>query len=129
MFTFLLFQVINITSLIILTIRPSNDHAYMAGWYLNYNGALSTMLICSWASQHLEAEPELRTVMFASGTIVAYLLSAFVPLAAFPASEAPNWRIGAKLYLGFAIFAVPMFIAMHFGFRWEQRRKARALSK
>ncbi|KAJ4412438.1 hypothetical protein N0V82_008793 [Gnomoniopsis sp. IMI 355080] len=125
----LLHSVINITSLIILTIRPSNEHAYMAGWYLNYNGALSTMLVCSWASQHLEAEPELRTVMFATGTVVAYLLSAFVPLAAYPASEAPNWRIGAKLYLGFAIFAVPVFVAMHFGFRWEQRRKTRALNK
>ncbi|KAJ4393502.1 hypothetical protein N0V93_002714 [Gnomoniopsis smithogilvyi] len=124
----LLHSVINITSLVILTIRPSNEHAYMAGWYLNYNGALSTMLICSWASQHLEGEPELRTVMFASGTIVAYLLSAFVPLAAYPASQAPNWRIGAKLYLGFAIFAVPVFVAMHFGFRWEQRRKTRAIN-
>lgn len=65
--------------------------------------------------------------MFASGTIVAYLLSAFVPLATFPASEAPHWRIGAKLYLGFAVFAVPVFIALHFGFKWERKRKARSL--
>lgn len=117
---------INITSLVILTVRPSNEHAYMAGWYLNYNGALSTMLLCSWASQNLEGEPEVRTVMFASGTVVAYILSALVPLAAFPASEAPNWRIGAKLYLAFAIFAVPVFIALHFGFNWERRKKARS---
>lgn len=119
-------QVINITSLVILTIRPSNEHAYMAGWYLNYNGACSTMLLCSWASQNLEEQPEVRTVMFASGTVVAYILSAFVPLAAYPASEAPNWRIGAKLYLAFAIFAVPVFIALHFGFKWEQGKKAKS---
>lgn len=31
-------QVINITSLIILIIRPENQSAYMAGWYLNYVG-------------------------------------------------------------------------------------------
>ncbi|KAJ5353770.1 Major facilitator superfamily domain general substrate transporter [Penicillium brevicompactum] len=37
---FLLLQsVISITSLIILIIRPGNEHAYMAGWYLNYVGA------------------------------------------------------------------------------------------
>lgn len=90
---------------------------------------MSTMLICSWAIQNLEDQPEVRTVMFASGTVMAYLLSAFLPLATFPASEAPNWRIGAKLYLGFAVAAVPFFIAMHFGFRWEQRRKARNMIK
>ncbi|KAJ5783421.1 uncharacterized protein N7518_009098 [Penicillium psychrosexuale] len=35
----LLHSVINITSLIILIIRPANEHAYMVGWYMNYIGA------------------------------------------------------------------------------------------
>jgi hypothetical protein len=30
---------INITSLIILIIRPESESAYMAGWYMNYVGA------------------------------------------------------------------------------------------
>lgn len=62
--------------------------------------------------------------MSSAGTVVAYLQSVFVPLAAFPASEAPNWRIGAKMYLGFAVAVVPLYISMHFVFRWEQRKKA-----
>ncbi|KAJ5978089.1 hypothetical protein N7501_001431 [Penicillium viridicatum] len=35
----LLHSVINITSLIILIIRPESESAYMAGWYMNYVGA------------------------------------------------------------------------------------------
>ncbi|GAD96129.1 hypothetical protein NECHADRAFT_87447, partial [Paecilomyces variotii No. 5] len=37
---FLMFHsAISITSLAILIVRPSNQHTYMAGWYLNYLGA------------------------------------------------------------------------------------------
>ncbi|KAJ5508489.1 hypothetical protein N7527_010632 [Penicillium freii] len=35
----LLHSVVNITSLIILIIRPESESAYMAGWYMNYVGA------------------------------------------------------------------------------------------
>ncbi|KAJ5757737.1 uncharacterized protein N7511_006431 [Penicillium nucicola] len=35
----LLHSTINITSLIILIIRPASESAYMAGWYMNYAGA------------------------------------------------------------------------------------------
>lgn len=84
------------------------------------------MLLCSWAATHLQQEPEVRTVLFASGTILAYLLNAFVPLAAFPASQAPNWHIGAKLYLGFAVTSAVLFVAIHFAFRydkWAEKRQ------
>lgn len=84
------------------------------------------MLLCSWAATHLQQEPEVRTVLFASGTILAYLLNAFVPLAAFPASQAPNWHIGAKLYLGFAVTSAVLFVAIHFAFRydkWTEKRQ------
>ncbi|KAL4812680.1 major facilitator superfamily domain-containing protein [Aspergillus spinulosporus] len=122
----LLHSVINITSLIILIIQPANEQAHMAGYYLNYMGAVSLMLLCSWASTHLQDEPEARTILFASGTIISYALNAFVPIAAFPASEAPHWRIGAKLYLGFAAVALFMFIGTHLGFRREDHAKRKA---
>lgn len=96
----------------------------MAGWYMNYIGAVSTMLLCSWASVHLQHEPQVRTVLFASGTILAYLLNAFVPIAAYPAKEAPHWKIGAKLYLGFACLAVVVFFAIWWAFRREERKKS-----
>lgn len=83
------------------------------------------MLLCAWASTHLQNEPEARTIMFASGTIIAYALNAFVPIAAYPASEAPHWRIGAKLYIGFAVLALFIFIGMHIGFRREEKVKKR----
>ncbi|GKT45393.1 pantothenate transporter FEN2 [Colletotrichum spaethianum] len=121
----LLHSAINITSQIILIVRPSNQQAYMAGWYMNYIGAVSTMLLCSWASAHLQGEPQVRTVLFASGTILSYLMSAFIPIAAFPASEAPHWRIGSKLYLGFALVSSVMFVGIHFAFKWEEKRKAK----
>ena len=119
----LLHSAINITSLSILIVRPSNENAYMAGWYLNYVGAVSTMLLCAWASAHLQHEPEVRTVLFATGTILSYLNNAFIPLAAYPAKEAPHWRIGAKLYLGFACVACVIFVGIWFGWRWEEKKE------
>ncbi|KAI2826223.1 hypothetical protein CBS147320_6485 [Aspergillus niger] len=121
----LLHAVINIVSLIILTIQPSNEHAYMAGWYMDYVGAVSTMLLCAWASAHLETEPQVRTVLFATGTLFSYLLSAFLPIAAYPASEAPHWRIGAKLYLSLSCLAAVLFVCIHFAFKWEEQKKAK----
>ncbi|KAF1360930.1 major facilitator superfamily transporter [Lizonia empirigonia] len=119
----ILHSVINITSLVILIVRPTNEHAYMAGWYMNYIGAVSTMLLCSWASVHLQQEPQVRTVLFASGTILAYLMNAFIPIAAYPAKEAPHWKIGAKLYLGFASVAIMVFVGIWWALRWEEREK------
>lgn len=116
---------ISITSLTILIVRPANEHAYMAGWFLNYIGGVSTMLLCAWASAHLQHEPEVRTVLFATGTILSYINNAFIPLAAYPAREAPHWRIGAKLYLGFACVATAMYVGIWFGFRWEEKKKAK----
>jgi ACS family pantothenate transporter-like MFS transporter len=101
----------------------------MAGYYINYVGAVSTMLLCSWAAVHLQGEPEVRTVLFASGTIFAYLMNAFIPIAAFPAKEAPNWRIGAKLYLAFAVLAAIVFVGIHFAFKWDRKRKVRRAVK
>lgn len=80
------------------------------------------MILCAWASSYLEAEPQVLTILFASGTVLAYLQSAFVPLAAYPASQAPEWRIGAKLYLGFAAGALVLYIGIWLGLRWEERR-------
>lgn len=80
------------------------------------------MLLCSWGSTHLEDEPEARTILFASGTIISYALNAFVPIAAFPASEAPHWRIGAKLYMGFAVVALFMFVGTYVGFRRDEKK-------
>ncbi|KUJ15938.1 MFS general substrate transporter [Mollisia scopiformis] len=120
----LLHAAINISSLVILVIRPSNQHTYMAGWYMNYIGSVSTMLICAWASTYHEDEPEVRTVFFATGIIMSYLQSAFLPIAAYPASEAPHWRIGAKLYLAFVVMAVFIFVGTWFGLRWQERKKA-----
>lgn len=83
------------------------------------------MLLCAWASTYLEGEPEVRTVLFATGTILSYLQSAFVPIAAFPAKEAPHWRIGAKLYLGFACVATVIFVGIHFGLKWQAKQDAK----
>lgn len=45
-----------------------------------------------------------------------------MPLAAYPASQAPGWRIGAKLYLGFAVGALCLYFGIWFGLRWEEGR-------
>ena len=63
------------------------------------------MLLRSWAAERLEQEPEVLTVLFATGNVMSYIWTAFLPIAAFPASEAPHWRI----YLGFACLGSVIF--------------------
>ncbi|KAF4996951.1 hypothetical protein FDECE_12274 [Fusarium decemcellulare] len=48
---------------------------------------------------------------------------AFLPVATYPASEAPNWKIGTKVHMGFAVLSILMFIGIHFGFRREIKKK------
>lgn len=87
------------------------------------------MLLCAWASAHLEKEPQVRTVLFATGTLFSYLFSAFLPIAAYPAAQAPHWHIGAKLYLGLSVLASVLFVSIFIIFKWQARcekRKGRA---
>lgn len=86
------------------------------------------IILMAWATENLQHEPQVRTMLFASGTVLAYVMSAFIPIAAFPAVEAPNWRIGSKLYLGFTIAATFIFFAIHYRLRWEATRKAKGAS-
>lgn len=65
-------------------------------------------------------------MLFATGTVMSYLLNAFLPIAAYPASEAPDWRIGAKVYMGFACIAAAIYVGIYFGLQWEEKRKAKA---
>lgn len=83
------------------------------------------MLLCAWASAHLEKEPQVRTVLFATGTLFSYLFSAFLPIAAYPAAQAPHWHIGAKLYLGLSVFASGLFVSIFFILKWQARRDKR----
>jgi ACS family pantothenate transporter-like MFS transporter len=83
------------------------------------------MLLCAWASARLEKEPQVRTVLFATGTLFSYLFSAFLPIAAYPASQAPHWHIGAKLYLGLSVLASAFFVSIFFILRWQARRDKR----
>lgn len=83
------------------------------------------MLLCAWASAHLEKEPQVRTVLFATGTLFSYLFSAFLPIAAYPAAQAPHWHIGAKLYLGLSVFASVLFVSIFFILKWQAKRDKR----
>lgn len=82
----------------------------------------------AWATENLQHEPQVRTMLFASGTVLAYVMSAFIPIAAFPAVQAPNWRIGSKLYLGFTIAATLIFFGIHYRLKWEAGKKAKNVS-
>lgn len=78
----------------------------------------------AWATENLQHEPQARTMIFASGTVLTYVMNAFIPIAAFPAVEAPNWKIGSKLYLGFTIAATLIFLAIHYRLKWDASRNS-----
>ncbi len=123
----LLHATINIVSQVILIASsPSNLAAQFAGYYLNYFGAMATVILCSWAADILTAEPELKTIIFATGTVVSYLLSAFLPLATFPASQTPYYKIGSKLYLAFMIVATGGYFVISYLARKDKRAQVAA---
>lgn len=133
---------INIISEVILIIRPENRTTYMVGWYFNYMCNASYAILCGWATTFLAHEPEVRTVsppreafnvqkadnqmIFASGTILSYLANAFLPLWTYPAKEAPNWKVGAKFYLGSMCVCAVGFVVTAWGLRKNERKRLRA---
>jgi len=121
--------VINITSQIILIIRPKNESAYMAGWLLNYAGLPAYLIVACWAGDFLNHLPEVKAVLFATGTTISYLNVAFIPLWAFPTKQAPNWHVGAKFYLGSMCVTACLFVITAVGLRYEQRRQLRKEGK
>lgn len=81
------------------------------------------MRICAWATAHLERESKVRTVVFATGTLFSYLFSAFLPIAVFPASEAPHCCIGVTAYLGLSLLTATLFINILVILRWQEKCK------
>lgn len=121
----LIHAAINLTSEIILTIRPDNRISYMVGWYLNYMGNVSYVLLAAWATTHLAHAPDVRTITIATGTIMAYLNNGFITLWTYPTKQAPNWAVGAKFYLVCMAVCTFGFVAIAWGLRFEERRKLR----
>lgn len=121
-----LHTILNLISQVILVVRPKNEATYMAGFFLNYAGLPAYLLVCAWAATFMNDLPEVRAVMYATGTLISYLNVAFIPLWAYPAKQAPNWHVGAKFYLGSMCVTFVLFLATAYGLRWEQRRKLRA---
>lgn len=76
----LIHSAINLASEIILVIRPESRVAMMTGFYLNYMGNVSYVLLAAWATTYLSDEPEVRTITIATGTIMAYLNNGFLTL-------------------------------------------------
>ena len=87
------------------------------------DGSASMMTLCAWATNHLQGEPEVRTILFSTGTTIAYISNMFLPIVAFPAKQAPHWKIGSKLYLGFMVAMTFLFVAIHFLLKWDVKRK------
>lgn len=84
----------------------------------------ANLIICAWGASHLEDQPAARTIFLSFGTTLNYISNMFLPIVAFPAKEAPNWRIGTKLYLGFILGCTVGFIAIHFALRREGKKRA-----
>ncbi|GMK56128.1 hypothetical protein CspeluHIS016_0211840 [Cutaneotrichosporon spelunceum] len=121
----LIHAAINITSEVILTIRPADRITHMVGWYLNYMGNVSYVLLAAWATTYLAHAPDVRTITIATGTIMAYLNNGFITLWTYPTNQAPDWKVGAKFYLVCMVVCTFGFVAIAWGLRFEERRRLR----
>ena len=111
----------------------------MAGWFLNFAGArvahqsrtpritltcsAAKLIICARGASHREDQPAARTIFLSFGTTLNYISSMFLPIVAFSAKEAPNWRIGTKLYLGFILGCTVGFVAIHFALKRQSKKR------
>lgn len=77
-------------------------------------------MLCAWAANHLQDEPVVRTVLFSAGTVVTYVINMWLPLLAYPASQAPDWKVGASVYLALQVATTFLFVAIHYLFRRDK---------
>lgn len=94
---------IQLVSTSILAAWPASDGLKMAAFLLSFTTVINETLIMSWLGETFKTKPTERAVIVAWTVSLLFVGNASMPLSLWPAKEAPNYRYGYKVSVGFCV--------------------------
>jgi len=87
----------------ILAAWPASDDLKMAAYLITFTTVINETLIMSWMGDTFKKYPTERAVIVAWAISLLSVGNASMPLALWPAREAPNYKYGYKVAAGFCV--------------------------
>ncbi|CAK7199351.1 hypothetical protein SEUCBS139899_002029 [Sporothrix eucalyptigena] len=82
-------------------------------WFLTFVPVGTGALLFAWGNELCGNSAELRAILLGWLNTMGYVFNAFVPLYAYPASEAPNYKYGYKInaaFWGIYLVGIPVIV-------------------
>ncbi|KAM0720648.1 hypothetical protein Q7P37_004785 [Cladosporium fusiforme] len=99
----ILINCVQLISTSILAAWPASDGLKLAAFLLSFTTVINETLIMSWLGDTFITQPTERAVIVAWTVSLLFVGNASMPLALWPAKEAPNYRYGYKVSVGFCV--------------------------
>jgi MFS family permease len=99
---------INVIQLIctsILAAWPANDNFKMAAMLVTFSTCINETLLMSWMGDVFRKYPTERAIIVAWTVSLLFVGNASMPLVLWPAKEAPNYKYGYKVAVGFCVLS------------------------
>jgi ACS family pantothenate transporter-like MFS transporter len=99
---------INVIQLIctsILAAWPANDNLKMAAMLVTFSTCINETLLMSWMGDVFRKYPTERAIIVAWTVSLLFVGNASMPLGLWPAKEAPNYKYGYKVAVGFCVLS------------------------
>lgn len=89
----------------ILAAWPASDGLKMAAFLLSFTTVINEPLIMSWLGETFKSQPTERAILVAWTVSLLFVGNSAMPLALWPAKQAPNYKYGYKVAVGFCVLS------------------------
>lgn len=115
----ILVNLVQLISTSILSAWPASTAVKLFAFLLSYTTTTNETLIFSWLGETCRSRPTERAVLVAWTVSLLFVGNASMPLALWPAKQAPNYKYGYKVAAGFCVLSCVGVLA----YRWVAARK------
>ncbi|KAI7668856.1 major facilitator superfamily transporter [Hortaea werneckii] len=98
----------------ILAAWPANVGLKMFAFFLSYTTGINESILIAWVGDICKDNPTERAVIIAWTVSVMFAGNASMPLGLWPASQAPDYKYGYKVAVGFCVVSVIGIIGFRF---------------
>ncbi|PMD30100.1 MFS general substrate transporter [Hyaloscypha variabilis F] len=99
-------SVLTLVTNIILSIWYVPKGALWFAFFFSFVSSSAQPIIIAWGHEITQHDAELRQLLVATGNIFTYIFSATMPLAIFPAQDAPHYKYAYQLLCMFGVLAI-----------------------
>ncbi|KAI7085846.1 major facilitator superfamily transporter [Hortaea werneckii] len=107
-------DVIQLLCTSILAAWPANVGLKMFAFLLSYTTGINESILVAWVGDICKDNPTERAVIIAWTVSVMFAGNASMPLGLWPASEAPDYKYGYKVAVGFCVVSIVGIIGFRF---------------